>query len=323
MPKRFNDPAELQFGEFIGIDVSKDELMVGSYPGGATFKKPNNEKGRAEITEILATIKPPRVVLEASGGYERAILDALYAAEVPVARVNPRKTSQFGQGVGGPAKTDPLDSVNLARFASHVQVPLYVPTSPQLIDLQSLVMRRDDLVKMRTQDRLRSEKAVSHRASSIEIMVEFIQKEIERIEELIANSISTHDEWIGRVHILCSVPGVGLTTAHVLIAWMPELGAYERGSIAHLAGLAPITHQSGNHTKKSRITGGRPIVRRAMFMATLSAIRFNPTIKEKYEGFLKDGKPKKVALIACARTLLLILNALVRKNELWSESGRR
>ena len=323
MPMKYKPAPALPSAEHAGIDVSKAELVTGFYPSAVTFKMPNDDAGCAELAEVLAEVDPPVVIVESTGGYQQLIADALYAAVVPVAVVNPRLTAKFAEGVNGPAKTDERDAVTLARFGSHVSVPLYRPASDELVQLQSLVTRREDLIQIRVREKNRSRRAKGYRAQSVHNLMTSLNREITEIDALVSVAIAADEGWSHRKEVLCSVPGVGDVTAHVLIAWMPELGAYNRNSIAHLAGLAPITRQSGNHTERGRITGGRSIVRRSMYLATLSAIRCNPTIKAKYARFLKDGKPKKVALIACARTLLLILNALVRKNELWSESGRR
>ena len=320
MPRKRQDALDHPSEEYTGIDVSKAELVVGFFPSTTTFKMPNNEKGRTAIAEILNRVRTPLTIVESTGGYQKSIVDALYAAGIPVAVVNPRRTSKFAEGVNQPAKTDSLDAVTLARFGSHVSVPLYEPPSEDLVELQSLVIRRDVLVKMRTQETLRLKRTNCHGASSIREMLEFINEQIEEMEDRMSNSISGREEWVRRAQILRSVPGVGNVTTCVLIALMPELGKYDDKAIARLAGLAPITRQSGNKKGTSRIFGGRHPVRRALYMATISGTRHNPKTKSRYQRLVASGKPKKLALVACARNLLTILNTLVAKDELWDAS---
>ena len=322
MPLKDKDPLNLAMADHCGIDVSKNELVVGFYPSGVMFKKTNSDDGRADIADMLATLQPPLTIVESTGGYQKPIVEALYDVGIPVAVVNPRQTSQFSAGVNQPAKTDELDAVMLARFGSHVGVRLYEPPSQVLVELRSLIIRREDLVRMRTREKLRSQMANYHRASSIQKTLAFLGEEIEEIEGRISTTISSREEWIRRMEILRSVPGVGPVTACVLIALMPELGKCDEKAIARLAGLAPITRQSGAHQDKSRITDGRHPVRRALYLATISGTRHNPQTKSRYQRLVASRKPKKVALIACARKLLTILNVLVTKDELWDSSHR-
>ena len=322
MPRKHTDPLVFPEGEHTGIDVSKEELVLAFYPSRTIFKRRNDESGRAEVAIILKKAGTPKTVLEATGGYERPVANALYQAGIPVFVVNPRQTSRFSEGIAQPAKTDALDAVTLARFASHVVVPPYEPPSQESMDLTSLVIRRDDLVRMRAKEKLRLRMALSHRAASIQVMVADIDEKLDDIEDRIRNLISGSEVWSRRMQILRSVPGVGEKTAYILIALLPELGKYDNKAISRLAGLAPFTRQSGRYQGKSRIIGGRSVVRRALYMATLSAIRHNPATKAFYQHLKASGKHSKVALIACARKLLIVLNGLIKRNELWAPQGR-
>ena len=210
MPLKDKDPLNLAMADHCGIDVSKNELVVGFYPSGVMFKKTNSDDGRADIADMLATLQPPLTIVESTGGYQKPIVEALYDVGIPVAVVNPRQTSQFSAGVNQPAKTDELDAVMLARFGSHVGVRLYEPPSQVLVELRSLIIRREDLVRMRTREKLRSQMANYHRASSIQKTLAFLGEEIEEIEGRISTTISSREEWIRRMEILRSVPGVGL-----------------------------------------------------------------------------------------------------------------
>jgi len=303
--------------ECAGIDVSKDELVTGFYPSEITFKMPNNDKGCAVVADILAIVEPPVTIVEWTGGYQQPIVDALYNAGVPVAVVNPRLTAKFAEGVNQPAKTDELDAVMLARFGSHVSVPLYHPPSDELVRLQSLVMRLEDLKGIRSRERNRLRRVKGDRAESVRKVLALLDQEIAEIKDRVSLAIAANEEWSRRKEILCSVPGVGHVTANALIALLPELGQYNKKAIARLAGLAPFTRESGKFKGSAKISGGRHPVRGALYMAALSATKCNPTIKRYYQRLVKSGKPKKVALIACARKLITVLNVLVAEGRFW------
>lgn len=305
-------------GPSVGIDVSKDRLdaVVGSTGNVRGFD--NTAAGHGDLVEHLLASKPARVVMEATGGYERAAVAALAAAGLPVIVVNPRRAREFARAAGVLAKTDKLDAKVLALYAETLRPPPRPLPSQQQRALADLVTRRAQLVGMLTQEKNRLAQASSPRVrKSIEAIIRALQKQIGDAEEDIAGEIENSPVWKDAAERMDSVPGVGFKTACVLLASLPELGTLSRQSIAALAGLAPVNRDSGKMRGKRSIGGGRADVRTALYMAALTAVRHNPTIKKFYQRLVADGKAKKVALTAAAHKLLTILNAILREKTMW------
>lgn len=304
----------------VGIDVSKSSLDVASGLDSPVQRFDNTPKGHRRLARILAKRKPARILLEATGGYEAAALRSLVDAGLPALRVNPRQVRDFARATGILAKTDSLDAKVLVRFGSAIDPqhrPLPAREQERLSRLQT---RRSQLVAFRTAELNRLEQTTDKLITrTIKAVITTLEKQIALIEAESAHVIAEHRQLSRTYEILTSVPGVGTVTAAVLMGQMPELGQLSRQTVAALAGLAPFNHDSGQHTGQRHIRGGRAAVRTALYMATLSAIRCNPMIQEDFTRLTAAGKSHKVAMTACMRKLLIVLNALVRDNCLWGE----
>jgi transposase len=308
----------------VGIDIAKlrFDAVLGVTTDVRTF--PNDEAGHEALITALGGQTVELIVMEATGGLERDLACALQAAEFAVAVVNPRQARDFARAMGFLAKTDRIDARALAVLAQvlarHPERDKFVkalPTAEQQA-LQALVARRRQLVTMLVAERQRL--ATSHKAAraSIEALIKAIRQQIDTVEAQLASHIDAHHAALA--HQLASVRGIGPATIATLIADVPELGALSRREIAALIGLAPFNRDSGQMRGKRTIFGGRADVRRALYMATLAAIRFNRVIRQFYDRLVAAGKPKKVAIVACMRKLLTILNAMVRSGASWNDS---
>lgn len=312
------DPASV-----VGIDVSKASLDVAFGLEQAVRRFPNQPKGHRALARTLARDRPTRILLEATGGYEIALLEHLTGHDLPAVRVNPRQVRDFARATGVLAKTDAIDARVLVRFGSAVQ-PQHRPLpEPEQRRLAALQTRRSQLIAHRTAESNRLDMTTDPLIKrTIRAVIATIQQQIERIEAESAEVIAEHHK-LQRTHdILTSVPGVANVTAGVLMGHLPELGSLSRQAVAALAGLAPFNKDSGTQRGKRTIRGGRAPVRTALYMATLSALRCNPVIAEDFKRLTAAGKPGKVALTACMRKLLTILNALVRDDLLWGEKSK-
>lgn len=301
---------------WVGIDVSKDQLDVYVLPQGLCFQQPNREIGIQALVAQLLPLCPTLVVVESTGGLERLLVSSLQAVAIPVAVVNPRKVKAFAVALGK-AKTDKLDAQVLARFAQSmapIPQPVVAPAAQQLSDL---VRRRGQLVEMQVAEKNRLCRASEEVQSDIQAHIEQLQQRIERLNQQIQALAQQQADWQRKDEILRSLKGIGKVTAALCLAELPELGTLSEKQIARLVGVAPINHDSGKHKGKRRIAGGRTAVRCGFYMATLVAIRHNPVIREFYQRLLGKGKLKKVALVACMRKLLVILNAMIRDNKTW------
>ncbi len=307
----------MENGYFIGIDVSKAQLDVCVRPTGEIWKEKNTPEGIARLVQRMDQISPALIVLEATGGYERPVVNALNEHHHRVAVVNPKRVRRFAESTGRLAKTDRLDAAVLAEFAEKIQPePRQLPDGPTQ-ELMALVARRDDLVQMRTAEMNRLGTALPAVQEDIRRHIDWLDEEIARLEERIAQKAQEREEWQEKMAILDSAPGVGEVTATTLAAYLPELGTLDNKEIAALAGLAPFNNDSGRKQGKRHIRGGRAKVRAVLYMATLAAIRWNPVIREFYQRLLRAGKEKKVAIIACMRKFLTILNTMVRTRTYW------
>ena len=305
---------------YIGIDVAKDKLDVYLLPEKTYQQYPNTPAGIRTMIKQFATLRPSiqAIVMEATGGYERAALTALDTKGLPVHRVNPRQIRRFAQGLGYLAKTDKLDARVIAIFAQKVE-----PTARALPDatqqaLMIMQQRRQQLIQMRQQERNRLEKmSVPLMQRSCRRVINTLEKELAHIDTQLQDFIDRHGEYQQRQALLMSAKGVGETTSTQLIASLPELGKLDGKSIAALVGVAPFNRDSGCFRGKRSTYGGRVGARQALYMATLVATRHNPIIKAFYQRLLVQGKAKMTALVACMRKFIVILNAMLRDNKPW------
>lgn len=301
---------------WVGIDVSQAHLDSYILPQGLVLAHPNHEVGIHTLIDQLLPLSATLVVVESTGGLERQLVAALQAAAIPVAVANPRKVKGFAVALGK-AKTDKLDAQVIARFAQTVQPRSQSIVAPSAQHLSDLVRRRQQLVAMQVAEKNRLSRASQNVQTDIEAHIEQVQQRIEALNEQIQALAQQQCDWQRKDAILQSVKGIGKVTAALCLAELPELGTLSEKQIARLVGVAPINHDSGKHKGKRLIAGGRTSVRCGLYMATLVAIRHNPVIQQFYERLLSNGKLKKVALIACMRKLLVILNAMIRDNRAW------
>jgi transposase len=305
---------------YVGIDVAKDSFDVASEPAGLRLSLPNTPAGRRQLLDALQAQPVALVVLEATGGYERPLSADLLKAGHAVVVANPRQVRDFARGLGHLAKTDAIDARVIARFAALVQPKPRPQPSPNTEDLAELVTRHHQLTDLATQEANRLPHArESEVRRSLKRSLREIDKQLDVIDKHIRKLISIYDDLRRKDEIVQSVKGIGDQTSAMLLAHLPELGRYNRGQIAALVGVAPWDFQSGQWAGQSHIWGGRQLVRNMLYMAALSAIRFNDRIAAFYQRLLAKGKPPKVALTACMRKLLVILNTLLRNGTQWSD----
>lgn len=306
----------------VGIDVSKATLDVAFGVDTPVKQYPNQAKGHRALAKALAKRRVSRIVMESTGGYEHRVLRHLTDQRLPAIRVNPRQVRDFARATGILAKTDAIDARVLVRFGAAVEPPHRPLPTPEQEELARLQARRVQLVSARTAERNRLGQATDALITrTIKAVIKTLEEQIAQIEAESAEVIAAHQR-LQRVHdILMSVPGVGPVTTAVLLGSMPELGTLSRQAVAALAGLAPFNRDSGTQRGQRHIRGGRSQVRAVLYMATLAAVRdhTNPVIAEDFERFTKAGKTHQVAMTACMRKLLTILNALVRDDVLWGE----
>lgn len=304
---------------FFGIDVSKAHLDVASRPDGREFRLPNTPEGIAELVARLAAPAPALVVLEATGGLERPAAAALAAAGVPVRVVEPARVRHFARSLGQHSKTDALDARVIARFAEAVRPEARALPDDRTHELRALLERRRQLVEARVaeESRLRSGPTQAVRVS-LEAHIAYLKGRVEALDEAIAAAIAADPDWGPKDVVLRSIPCIGPQTSAMLLGALPELGALDGKKIGALAGLAPRARDSGTVTGARTIFGGRHELRRSLYMAAVSAIRFNPVLRAFYARLRAAGKAAKVALIAVARKLLTIANAIVRDMAPWN-----
>lgn len=304
--------------KFVGIDVSKDALDVFAEGAPAVERFANDGKGIAELSKRLKLLAPALVVMEATGGLETLAAGELAGAGVPVAVINPRQVRDFAKATGQLAKTDAVDAKVLAAFARAIR-----PTVRPLKDetaraLDELITRRRQLIDMRTQETNRLTMASTAQAKQIDKHIAWLNKRIAEMDEGLKKRLHQSEVWRTKDDLLQGIPGVANVTSLSMLAMCPELGTLNRREIAKLAGVAPLANDSGKMRGKRTIWGGRANVRCALFMATLSAKRFNPTIKTFADRLSAAGKPPMVVMVACMRKLLTIMNAMLKNNTPWN-----
>jgi len=305
----------------VGIDVSKDHLDIAVRPGGETFVVERNAAGLERLAARLTALSPYIVALEASGGFEVIAAAALTAAGLPVAVVNPAQIRAFAKALGQRAKTDPIDAAVIAHFAEAIKLePRPLPDEATRL-LADLVARRRQIIEMIGAERQREKRVTIPRLrKSIARLIKTLEKELSGLDADIDDAVRGSPAWREKEDLLSTVPGIGPTIARTLIAELPELGQLTRRQVAALAGLAPFTRQSGQWRGRSFIGGGRTAVRSALFMGAMVGKKHNPVLKAFFDRLVAAGKPKMVALIAVARKLLTILNAMLRDNLPWKHA---
>lgn len=305
---------------YVGIDVAQAQFDVAVRPTGEQWSAPNQDEAIALLVSRLQGLSPALVVLEASGGLEVPVVAALAEAGLPVAVVNPRQVRDFARATGKLAKTDRLDAVVLAHFAQAVHpTPRPLPDA-QVEALSALLSRRRQVVGMLTAEKNRFHRARPPVRQDIQRHITWLEQSLTKLDEELGDSLRQSPLWREKEELLRSVPGVGRVLSLTLLAELPELGSLDRRQVAALAGVAPFNRDSGTLRGRRTVWGGRAPLRAALYMATLVATRHNPLIRTFYQRLCAAGKPKKVALTACMRKLLTVLNAMVKHHSPWRNS---
>jgi transposase len=306
---------------FIGIDVSKDELVVAREGEADRKSYRNTEHGHAQLAGGLDGSRTELIVVEATGGYERRLVTELGSRGLPVVVVNPRQVRDFAKATGQLAKTDKIDAGMLADFGARVRPELKPLESEEQQELRDFLVRYEQLTQMLVAEKSRLLQAQGSSRhvlrKKIKSHISFLERELALLDSDLDDTLKKSSIWKEKDDLLQSTPGVGKQTARTLLALVPELGTVSGGEIAKLIGVAPFNRDSGQFRGKRQISGGRSRVRAVLYMATLVATKWNPVIRAHYQKLLNAGKPKKVALIACMRKLLVILNAMVKTKTRW------
>jgi len=305
---------------FVGIDIAKSELVVAVRPTGAIQSFPNTQEGLTSLVEWLRPLCPVLILMEATGGFSRAALNALAMARVPVVAVNPRQIRDFARSVGLLAKTDAIDAQVIARFAEAVR-----PEERPLKDLdtqklEELNTRRRQIVEMLTAEKNRLSAARGWARKDIQAHIAWLEKRLENVNRELDDFITKSPLWRRKQTILTSFLGVGPVVTSTLLGGLPELGTLSGRKISALIGVAPFNRDSGKYRGRRSCWGGRARVRAALYMAALTAIRHNPVIRVFYQRLREAGKPFKVAIVACMRKILVTLNAMLKNNTCWNET---
>ena len=303
---------------FVGIDVSKDTLEIGIYPGVDAYSVANSEQGLDELVLRLKALGPQLIICEATGGYETLAVSRLAAAQLPVLAINPRQIRDFAKSVGKLAKTDAIDAGIIARFAAAVRPELRSIKDHPSQELAALMTRRRQIVEMITAETNRLSTASKRNRRDIEAHVRWLQKRLEQIDDQIKRDIHDSPIWRTKDKILQSTTGVGPAMSAALIGYVPELGQLTGKQISALVGVAPLNHDSGRFRGRRMIWGGRAHVRSVLYMSAVSAMQHNPVIREFYQRLRTKGKCFKVAIVACMRKLLVVLNAMLRDQTTWN-----
>jgi transposase len=301
----------------VGIDVSKDRLDVHVLPGGQTFAVTRDAAGLDELGARLLPLKPRAVAVEATGGFETVVAASLAAAGLPVVVVNPAQVRHFALAVGKRAKTDPIDAGMIAQFVAATNPEIRPLPDEETRALADLVTRRRQIIHMITAEKQREKRAPNRTRKSIVRLLKALEKELSSLDQDIDDAVRGSPAWREKQDLLSTVPGVGTVISRTILAELPEIGTLDRRQIAALVGLAPFTRQSGQWRGQSFICGGRASVRSAVFMGAMTATRHNPQLRVFQQRLVAAGKPKMVALIAVARKLLTILNAILRDGRPW------
>jgi len=303
---------------FVGIDVSRDQLDVHVRPSNEALRVAYDEDGLADLVRQLGELAPTLIVLEGSGGLESRVVAVLGTRGLPVVVINPRQVRDFARATGELAKTDRIDAAMLSLFAERIRPPVRALPDDAVREFESLLTRRRQLIDMVSAERHRLHSARASVRKQIEKHIQWLERQLSQIDRDLDTAIADSPLWKAREDLLRSAPGVGNVVSRTLIGHLPELGALNRKEIAKLVGVAPLADDSGRRHGPRHIWGGRSEVRTVLYMAALVASRHNPVIRSHYQHLLARGKARKLALTACMRKLLVILNAMVRSNQPWS-----
>jgi transposase len=301
---------------YAGIDVSRDQLDIAQRPVGESWSLPNDEHGLRELSQRLVQLAPVLIVLEATGGLEAPLVATLLEAHLPTVVVNPRQVRDFAKATGQLAKTDAIDAGILAHFAEAVRPEVRPFPDEATRELDALVTRRRQLVEMLTAEKNRLLRTAARRVRrDIQRHIHWLERQLAELEKDLDDFVKSSPAWREKEDLLRGIKGVGPVLSTTLLGELPELGRLDRKGIAKLVGVAPLNRDSGQFKGRRKIWGGRASVRASLYMATLVASRHNPTIRDLYQRLSSAGKPKKLALTACMRKFLTILNAAVRDGE--------
>ena len=306
---------------YVGIDVSKSHLDIAVLPTEESWRVNNDEADIEQLVVRFGELEPELVMMEASGSYEMPLAAALQVAGLPVRVVNPRQARDFAKATGKLAKTDSIDAAVLAHFAEAVKPQPRALPDKETRDLAAILARRSQLTGMLTAERNRLSRAPRPLRRRLKAHINWLHKELSRTDDDLRSAVKGSPMWAARDQILTSTPGVGEVVSFTLLADLPELGSLNRKEIATLVGVAPLNRDSGAFRGKRIVWGGRARVRRALYMGALVATRHNPVIRDFYHKLCAAGKPKKLALVACMRRLLLILNCMVRDGHRWDPTN--
>lgn len=306
---------------FVGIDISKAWLDIALYEHEDTFRSANDDTGIAKLVKRMQELQPALIVLEPTGGFEMLVVAELTHAGLPVVVVNAKRIRDFARATGRLAKTDKLDAKVLAHFAAAIRPAVRSLRSEEEEQLTALLTRRRQVLEMLTVEKNRLVTVRAKMRANIKAHIEWLSNSLKDLDEEIEDFIENTPLWKEKDALLQSVPGVGPVTSATLLGMLPELGMLNRQEIAALVGVAPVNKDSGKKRGKRRVYGGRADVRSVLYMTALAAKKFNPVIRAFYERLIKQGKEKKVALTACMRKLLVILNAMMRMNQPWQSKA--
>ena len=304
---------------FVGIDISKETLDLAIVGQEDAWQLDHDETGISQLIDLITPMNPQLIAMEATGGLEIDIVTRLSAAGLPISVVNPVRVREFAKAIGQYAKTDRIDAQLIAHFADKIRPAAISQKSEQELMLSALVRRRKQVIGVITAEKNRLHKTWEPLRERVAAHIAWLEEELEALGKEIYDLIQANPVWREKAEILQSVPGIGPVTAATLLAELPELGTVSRQKVASLAGVAPFNRDTGRRRGKRRTFGGRGQVRRALYMAALTASRRNPVIKRFYQRLLDKGKLKKVALTACMRKLLSIVNTMLMRMEPWRQ----
>lgn len=304
---------------YVGIDVSKKHLDYTWLPDGSKYRCENTDEGLKSLITAISQVEVALITLEATGGYHNLAVRKLQQAGLPVAVVNPRQVRDLAKASGRLAKTDRLDAAIIARYGQVMQPSPQAPKDQARVDIENLTRRRNQLVTLRHMEKNHLENADPKSRQSIDLIMNLLTSQIDEIEKGLKETVAGDQQLARQYEIITSVPGVGLILAAMLLGSMPELGQINRKQAASMIGVAPFNHDSGQKQGRRQIVGGRAKIRDVLYMAVIAAIRFNFKIKAFYHKLVDSGKKPKVAIVACMRKLIVILNSMLKNNLKWTE----